>query len=284
MRTPSRLPGRTWIITPSLAIDLFVKAQSCGASVSMVDLEDSIALSRKQEARTVIPQFFDLKPASECLLGVRINSPVTCDGARDLVALAELSCKPSVVLVPKVESDRDVEMVAGVLDAEGYRPYIYALIETPRAICRLESIVEADRLSGVIFGSADYAAAVGCQREWNALLYARCVLVNSASAAGLPAIDSPYFDLQDTDGLKREAELARQLGFLGKVAIHPKQVPVIDEAFVPTEQELAAARAIIAATDQESDAPITTLDGQMVGPPMAAAARGLVARADDTAY
>jgi hypothetical protein len=107
-----------------------------------------------------------------------------------------------------------------------------------------------------------------------ALWHPRSVL----AAAGLPAIDSPYFDLRNADGLRREADEAAELGYLGKVAIHPRQLPVIEESFRPTAQELATARAVVAAADA-ADGEITTVDGHMVGWPLIAAARALTARA-----
>ncbi|MGR3875628.1 HpcH/HpaI aldolase/citrate lyase family protein [Streptomyces graminifolii] len=103
-------------------------------------------------------------------------------------------------------------------------------------------------------------------------------MANSAGSAGVPAIDSPYFDVPNLEGLRREAECARALGFQGKGAVHPRQVPVITQAFTPSEDEVAAARAVVAA-DQEASAAVTTLGGQMLGPPLVAAARAVVDRA-----
>jgi citrate lyase subunit beta/citryl-CoA lyase/(S)-citramalyl-CoA lyase len=104
------------------------------------------------------------------------------------------------------------------------------------------------------------------------------VVPAGAAAADLPAIDSPYFALHDPDGLKRESEEAADLGFVGKVAIHPRQLSVIQAAFRPSAEELAAARAVVTAADAAHGG-ITTVDGQMVGPPLVAAARALTARA-----
>jgi citrate lyase beta subunit len=198
--------------------------QTSGTDVAVVDLEDSVAPLDKLAARTTAQQFFD-RPDAPCALGLRMNSPTTLEGVRDLVTITTYACKPALVVVPKLESARDIEIVAGALDADGYTPGIWALIETPRAFDKLPSILAAPRLGGVIFGSADYAAAVGCALGWKPLLYARSALVNSATAAGVPAIDAPVYDLHDLDGLRREAEQAKHLGFYGKAAVHPAKPP-----------------------------------------------------------
>ncbi|MFI6883878.1 HpcH/HpaI aldolase/citrate lyase family protein [Streptosporangium canum] len=270
-------PGRAWIITPALRPDRFEAAQTCGARVALVDLEDSIAMADKQAARLQAEQFFTRPNAPT--LGVRINAPTTLEGTRDLATLAGYTIKPDLILVPKVESARDLELVAGVLDAEGYTPDLWALIETPRAFDRLASIMAAPRLGGVVFGAADYAMTVGCGLGWEALLYARCALVNSAAAAGIGAIDSPAFDLEDLEALQREAELAKEIGFAGKGAVHLRQVDVINNVFTPSPEEIARARAIVTA-GRKSGQGITSVDGQMVGPPFFAAAQALVDEVD----
>ncbi|MCP3817508.1 CoA ester lyase [Streptomyces sp. A3M-1-3] len=270
--------GRAWIITPALRADRFEAAQTSGAGVALVDLEDSVAPQDKQAARVAAQQFFD-RPSAPCTLGVRMNSPATLEGARDLVALCAYACKPDLVLVPKTESPRDVELVAGVLDTDGYTPDIWALIETPRAFDRLPSILAAPRLGGVVFGSADYAAAVGCGLGWESLLYARSALVNSATAVGIPAIDAPVYDLNDVDALRRDAERGRELGFYGKGAVHPRHAAVINDVFTPSEGEIARARAIVAA-GRASGRGITSVGGQMVGTPFFAAAEALIRDVD----
>ncbi|MGX8904679.1 hypothetical protein ACR820_05390 [Streptomyces netropsis] len=121
------------------------------------------------------------------------------------------------------------------------------------------------------------AAATGCRRSTRALWYPRAALAASAAAAGLPAIDSPYFDLEDPDGLQREAEEASDLGFAGKGAVHPRQLPLIREAFRPSARDLADAPATLTAADAAGG--VTTAGGRMVGPPLVAAARAVTEQA-----
>ncbi|WP_247614617.1 HpcH/HpaI aldolase/citrate lyase family protein [Streptomyces tagetis] len=255
----------------------FPAAHGCGADVALVDLEDSVPAEVKPAAREAARAFFT-NPSARSVLGVRISSPTSRDGIRDLIALHHYEAKPQIVLIPKVESGRDFEIVSGALDTPGYTPHLYALIETPRALEKLPSIVRAERIAGVLFGTADYATATGCSRTWESLQHARAALVTSAAAAGIPAIDAPYFDLDDLGGLHTEAERAKALGFTGKSCVHPAHLPVIDAVFRLREEEIAAAHAIVAAAENAGGS-IVRVDGHMVGPPMVAAARALLARA-----
>ncbi|MEU1691451.1 CoA ester lyase [Streptomyces hirsutus] len=278
MTSTSRRPGRAWIITPGLHRDRFVGAQKSGAAVAVVDIEDSVALLDKQTARTASESFFAL-PHPLCTLGIRMNSLTTIDGIKDLVALAAYTARPDLIVVPKVDSPRDIELVAAALDTDGYTPDIWALIESPRAFDTLPAIMRADRLGGVIFGSADYAASVRCGLGWDALRYARSALINAATAANIPAIDAPTWELDDPGILRRDAERAKELGFYGKGCVHPRHVQVINDVFTPTTEEIAQARAIVAAADA-SGGTVTTVDGQMRGTPFFNAARVLVTEAD----
>ncbi|QNE75499.1 CoA ester lyase [Streptomyces finlayi] len=281
MTSTSRQPGRAWIITPGLRGDRFASAQKSGAAVAVVDIEDSVALPDKQTARTASEAFFALTDPP-CTLGIRMNSLTTLDGIKDLVALAAYTARPDLLVVPKVESPRDIELVAAALDADGYTPDIWALIESPRAFDTLPEIMRAPRLGGVIFGSADYAASVRCGLGWEALRYARSSLVNAATAANIPAIDAPTWELDDSDVLRRDAERAKELGFYGKGCVHPRHVKVINDVFTPTAEEIAQARTIVAAADA-SGGSVTTVDGQMRGTPFFNRARALVTEADRTA-
>ncbi|WP_240134967.1 HpcH/HpaI aldolase/citrate lyase family protein [Streptomyces sp. MUM 178J] len=280
MTSTSRRPGQAWIITPGLHRDRFVGAQKSGAAVAVVDIEDSVALADKQTARTTSEAFFAL-PAPPCTLGIRMNNLTTIDGIKDLAALAAYTARPDLIVVPKVESPRDIELVAAALDTDGYTPDIWALIESPRAFDTLPTIMRTARLGGVIFGSADYAASIRCGLGWDALRYARSALINAATAANIPAIDAPTWELDDPGIVRRDAERAKELGFSGKSCVHPRHVQVINDVFTPTAEEIAQARAIVAAADA-SGGTVTTVDGQMRGTPFFNAARALVAEADRT--
>jgi citrate lyase subunit beta/citryl-CoA lyase/(S)-citramalyl-CoA lyase len=267
-----------WIITPGHCPARFPTARDCGADVALVDLEDAVPVPAKADARQAARAFFTTPAPQGCTPGIRISSPATCEGIRDLADLAGYPVRPQLIVIPKVESPRDVEIIAGAIDTPDYTPHLYALIETPRALEDLPSIVRAERIAGVLFGTADYATATGCGKGWEPMLHARSALITSAAAVGIPAIDSPFFDLDDMHGLRREAERAKGLGFAGKSCVHPRQLSILAEVFSPTEEEIATARAIVAAADKAGGR-IVRVGHHMVGPPMVAAARNLLSRA-----
>ncbi|GAA2798557.1 CoA ester lyase [Saccharopolyspora taberi] len=268
--------GSAWLIAPAFR---YRRSASAAADVVVLDLEDSVPAEDKPTARAAaVDRVREVVDDHDTVLGVRVNAPGTLHGLHDLVAFAESGVCPAVVVVPKVESSRDVELVATVLDRGHGPPAVWALVETPRAFQHLAEILGSQWLAGVVFGAADYAAATGCARSSQALWYPRSALAAGAAAAGVPALDSPYFDLDDPEGLQREAEQARDLGFTGKGAVHPRQLPVIRDAFAASEQELAQAHAVLAAAEAAHGG-ITTVDGRMVGPPIVAAARAVTAHA-----
>ncbi|MFG3590628.1 HpcH/HpaI aldolase/citrate lyase family protein [Streptomyces sp. NPDC047990] len=256
------------------------------ADVALLDLEDAVPDDAKDSARAAALDWLAQYGAASTevlpMAGLRVNALDSLHGLLDLIGLARSAVRPRVLVIPKVESPRDVEIATTVVGAQQDHPLVWALIETPQAIQNLPEILQARGLAGVLFGTADYAAAADCSRTSRALWYPRSVLAAGAAAAGLPAIDSPYFDLRDPDGLRRETEEAAELGFTGKVAIHPAQLPVIQAAFRPSATALDHARAVVSAADASAGG-ITTVDGQMVGPPLVAAARALTTRAGDTA-
>jgi citrate lyase subunit beta/citryl-CoA lyase/(S)-citramalyl-CoA lyase len=273
--------GPSWLVTPGVAPARFDTAVGSGAEVVLLDLEDSVPAEAKADARAAVLSFLGARArgAAGALVGVRINSLDCADGLRDVAAMAELCLWPDLVVVPKVEVDCDIEAVVRAVRLARVATQVWALIESPRGVVGLASIVATPGLAGVLFGAADYAAASGCQITSRAMWYPRSQLVTAAAAAGIPAVDSPFFALEDLDGLRRDALEAVELGFAGKVAVHPHQLSVIAEAFAPSPHELETARAVLAAAAGVSGG-ITTAGGAMVGPPLVKAARAVVRRAD----
>jgi citrate lyase beta subunit len=269
---------RSMLCTPAIAEDRYARCHQAGADICLVDLEDSVPPVRKEEARRKASAFFAEadstgRPARRA---VRINTVTEPNGLRDLLALQGYPAPPRIVLIPKVESPRDVEIVEAILSADCPDLELLAVIETPRGLEHLAEITTSSaRLRAVIFGSADYAAALGIGLDWQPLVYARSMLVNGARAANIDAIDSPLFDLTDLSLLRWEAECAQALGFSGKIALHPDQVPVINEVFSPKPAELQHAHQVLAAAHRSGHG-ITTVSGSMVGRPFFEASRRLL--------
>ncbi|RKH15291.1 CoA ester lyase [Corallococcus sp. CA047B] len=264
---------RSILFTPALAVDRFERGQQAGADISLVDLEDSVAAAHKDAARQHAEAFFLTPRVGESRRAVRINSVTRPEGMRDLLALREYAVKPDVIMVPKVESPRDLEIVEQVLGSDCANVDLLALVETPRGIENLDAIVFATpRLKALVFGSADFSFSIGAALAWEPLLYARSRLVSAARCANLQVVDAPLFDMGDLEGLRAESARARSLGFSGKAAIHPHQVEIINKAFSPDERTLQKARKIVAES-QARDANICVVDGAMVGTPFIEAAK-----------
>ncbi|MGW4289599.1 HpcH/HpaI aldolase/citrate lyase family protein [Streptomyces sp. NPDC004673] len=281
---PAGPSGPTWLVTPGIAPARFETAITSGAEVVLLDLEDSVPAGSKADARTAVLAFAGdrARGTSEPLLGVRINAVDGSEGLRDVAAMGEGSLWPDLVVVPKVESGREIEAVVRAVHGARAATRVWALIESPRGIIGLPGIMRTPGLAGVLFGAADYAAAAGCQITSRAMWHPRAQLITAAAAAGVPAVDSPYFSLEDQDGLRRDSLEAVELGFAGKVAVHPRQLSIIAQTFAPSPRELEAARAVLdaAAATVGTGSGITTADGAMVGPPLVEAARAVVRRAD----
>jgi citrate lyase subunit beta/citryl-CoA lyase/(S)-citramalyl-CoA lyase len=266
---------RSLLVTPATAVQRYRKAHEAGADICLVDLEDSVAPQDKEQARRQAAGYFSLPSARSTRCAVRINTVTEPDGLRDLLALREYEVKPDIVIVPKVETPRELEIVAQVL---GLRPALelLAVLETPRGIGNAMAIATGSpALRALIFGSADYSFAIGARRSWEFMLPARAQLVNSARAAGIEAVDTAVFELDDLAALHWEAAQGKDLGFSGKVAVHPRQVAMINRAFTPDAGVLDQARRLVAAANATSHT-VTVVDGVMAGRPFFDAAQRLL--------
>lgn len=267
---------RSVLVTPAPMTDRYTRVRTSGADMGVVDLEDSVAPQDKKRARAQAEDYFTPSAEPGPRLALRINSVTTKDGLRDLLAISGYAHKPDIVIVPMVESPRDLEIVEQVLGDECAEMDLFAIVETPRGLDNLDRIANATpRLKTLSFGTADYAMAIGARLSWETLLHARSRVVNSARAAGLYVVDAPVFELGNMARLREEAILARDFGFDGKIAIHPDQVPVLNEVFSPDEHALARARRVVE-TGEATGFNIGVVDGAMVGAPFFEASQRLI--------
>lgn len=257
--------SRSLMVTSALKIDRFVKGQDSGADINLVDLEDAVPAADKQLAR----EMFSRLRAEQVrgTLGVRINGVHTREGLADLLALLDSEVQPDLVVVPKVESPVQVQLVDEILTKANRSCHLWALIETPRGIADAMAIGAASRrLTALTFGLADFAAEMGASLAWDGMLSARVQVVMAARAAGIVAVDAPTFDLSDSTLLAVEARKAADLGYSGKIVVHPKQISVVNNIFSPTPDAVEWARDVVRSFEQD-DGGIRVVDGSMVGPP-----------------
>jgi len=256
----------TWLYVPGDRPDMYSKAAESGADVVIVDLEDAVVPAGKDAARRAVSEW--LPYAAPGMVEVRVNAAGTPWVADDLEAVGDLAA----VRLPKVESADDVRAAA---DLTGVG--ITCLLETALGVERAFEIATAHpRVVAIGLGEADLASDLGT----DALDWPRSRVVVAARAAGLPPpAMSVYPNVDDLDGLASSCRRGRALGFRGRAAIHPRQVPVIRDAFRPSADEVADAQALLAAFTQAAQAGrgVTVLpDGRMVDVAMIGRARRIL--------
>jgi citrate lyase subunit beta/citryl-CoA lyase len=231
----------------------------------VLDVEDAVPTDLKDRARHLVAE---VAAATRCW--VRINRALTDAGARDLEALHG---KVGGLRLPKVESAADVEWVA----ARAPGVALDCSIESALGIVNAFAIASSKACSRLSYGGVDLALDLGSAGGDQDTLFARSSLVVAARAAGKPApSDGVYTRLDDEDGLRRDAEAARRLGFFGKSAVHPRQVAVINEVFTASPAELAWAERVLAAFKASSGAATQLPDGEFVDIAVAERARRLL--------
>lgn len=279
---------RSYLFVPGDSRRKLEKAAECGADAVIIDLEDSVEAAARGQARELAAQY--LASHRESQTWVRINPAGSEDASADLRAI--IAAAPHGIVVPKVRRASDLVALASVLDGlegEHGRPAGSTLLlpiatETPAAIFHLHEYASSTpRLAALTWGAEDLSAAVGAataRDERGAWLapYAmvRSLCLFAAVAAGVPAVDTVFTDFRNERGLAIAAREARRDGFSGMLAIHPAQVPVINEAFAPSAAEVERARRIVDLFAANPGAGTLGLDGEMLDRPHWLRARRLL--------
>lgn len=285
---------RSLLFVPGDSPAKLEKALRAGADTLILDLEDSVASANKTAARRTSLAFLQEHRAdtSRPLLYVRINALSTplADGDLDVV----MTGAPDGIMLPKALGGADISLLAARLSLrealhgidDGHTRIIALATESAAAIFGLGSYTGASaRLAGLTWGAEDLSADTGAsatrvEGEWSEpVRLVRSLALFGAAAAGVPAIDTVYTDFSDLDGLQRECADAARDGFSAKLAIHPDQVPVINDAFTPSPGAIARAEEIVAAFAAAGNAGVIALDGKMLDRPHLAAAERLLRRA-----
>jgi citrate lyase subunit beta/citryl-CoA lyase len=286
---------RSLLFTPADGGKKLDKALTCGADAVIVDLEDSIAPNRKGQARASAAAFLKAAAgeAKRPFLCVRINGLAT--GLIDADLDAVVQAGPDAIMLPKAEGGAALlhadaklsarEAIAGL--THGHIKIIVIAIETAAGLFLAGTFRQKSaRLIGVSWGAEDLAAELGAETNREAdgrytapYVLARTLCLAAAATAEVQPIETIYMDYRDTEGLKRDSETARRDGFTGRLAIHPLQVPIINEVFTPSAAALANARAIVAAFAASPCAGVVGIEGVMYDRPHLARAQQLIARA-----
>ncbi|MDR6842792.1 HpcH/HpaI aldolase/citrate lyase family protein [Pseudoxanthomonas sacheonensis] len=283
---------RSKLFVPGARPELFAKALAGDADALSFDLEDSVPETRKAEARASVAEFLRspaVRAAAKVIV-VRLNALDTPHFEADVQAVAQSAV--ALLNLPKVESAEDIRAAVAVLErveaGSGIdRPIrLLATIETPRGLRRAADIAGAHpRVAGLQLGLADLFQPFGIDRGDAANVHATLFAMRMAAAeAGVFAWDAAFADLEDAEGFRAEASMARRLGYLGKSCVHPKQVALANEVFQPDAQEIAAARRIVAAA-REAGAQgrgAFVVDGRMIDLPFLKRAEAILASLDSS--
>lgn len=253
------------LFVPANRPERFAKAAASGADAIILDLEDAVPAHAKDDARSALHSDFADHP-----ILVRVNGIGTVWHAHDVAAASALPAAAAIML-PKAEMGAGLK---GFCADVGRRLPIVALIETARGLADAREIAAFPGIERLAFGSVDFCADLGCANGRESLLAARCEVVLASRLAGqVPPLDGVTTSVDDADLATDDARHARDLGFGGKLAIHPRQVGPIRAGLRPDESELAWARRVLAGGEGA-----IAVDGAMVDEPVRARARAVLAR------
>ena len=287
---------RSWLFIPGDSEKKLGKADGAGADAVIIDLEDAVALANKDMARDMTATFLSDRPKDQrkTQFWVRANAFDTGRTEEDVASV--IAASPDGIVLPKSEGVGDLEKLSAILDklekkagvAAGSTRILPVATETARAVLKLNEFADAKlpRLQGLSWGAEDLGTDVGAignrlpdGRFYESFRMVRSLTLFAAHAAGAQAIDTLMADFRDENGLKASSEWSYREGFTGRLAIHPAQVEIINQAYLPTDRQVEDARAIIAAfEDAPGGAGTVQLEGKMVDRPHLVQAERLVKR------
>jgi citrate lyase beta subunit len=269
----------SYLYTPALRMDsLIANRDNLQADAVVVDLEDSIHKNAKAAARARVAEL-DVSPLTErrVRVGIRINTIASPDGLKDLEVLLQLGARGGrpfeFVLLPKVGHANEVKVYKALFARLARPPEVYPFIETVEAVENADGIAAVS--DGLAFGQADLVAELYSPNE-SYINHARARMCAVAAKYQLQAIDTNSFEIEDMTKFESECVAAREYGFTGKAAIHPRQVPAINATFAISAEAIQRYRTLID-TYERSEVGFAILDGQVVAPPFVAKARRMLA-------
>jgi (S)-citramalyl-CoA lyase len=260
---------RSFIFAPALRPELYPKALACGSDIVCVELEDGVAPDHKDVARNNMLDIFSQPQVDDGIERiVRVNSLRSGFGLADIQAILDTDSPPPALMLPKVNTPDEVKWLDDLLTENQLPTRIHIIIETNAGLEAVFDIARSSpRIDALFFGGVDMSAELRCANTWDALLYARSRVVHAAASAEIDAIDVPHMDLDDAEGLEADARRARELGFCGKGAIHPKQIAAINQVFTPDPEIVDRARSVVRAFE-ESDSALVVIDGKLIEKPV----------------
>ena len=266
------------LFLPGNTPNMLINGDTLGADTVIFDLEDAVSPDEKDAARILVRNALKYQNFSGCEVVVRINPTDTEFWKEDLDAVIPL--KPDMIMPTKVsggEMIREVSAYMGQVEErsgiEKGSVKILPLIETALGVEKAFEIASSDvRVAGLFLGGEDFTADMHCKRtkEGQEIFYARTRLVCAARAWGIEAYDTPLTDVEDMEGLRKDTEFAKSLGFAGKAVISPRHVDIVNEVFSPTEAEIEYAHDVMDAIEdgKRQGKGVISLRGKMIDAPI----------------
>jgi citrate lyase beta subunit len=249
------------LFVPGIRPDRFAKAAASGADIVVIDLEDAVAARDKLTAREAALDFVESDATSGATIALRLNPVTTLAGLEDLVAIARAGTVVPLVLLPKVQAAAELDVAAAALPNARFVP----LIETLVGLEAAATIAAHPACAALMLGGADLSADLGVPVSAAGLATPRALLALAARRHRRDIIDVPHLQLGDPEGLAAACASVKALGYTAKACIHPEQVAAVNAAFAPSADEIAAARAAIAALP---DGGVGRHAGAMIEEPM----------------
>ena len=262
-------PRRSFIFTPPLKKDMFIKAINSKADIVCLELEDGISPRDKNKARKLALQILkNNRKFNNVEKLIRINSINEVFGLMDIKELLESDCQPDGIMIPKVKTAEEIILLDNLFSEKKLATKFHVIIETNQGLKNVHAIAESsNRVEALFFGAVDMSAELRCKNKWDSLLFARSKVVHAAASKGIDVIDVPFLDLEDLDAMKEEAIKAKELGFSGKGAIHPKQINVLNSIFTPSKIEIEKAKNIIKLFES-SKSGLVLFEGKLIEKPV----------------
>jgi len=262
-------PRRSFIFTPGLKPEMYPKALKSGTDMVCIELEDGIAPQDKEIARNLALKLFQEKQENDGVERIlRINCLREKFGIDDVQAILSTPNHQPALMIPKVKKPDEIVLLDNLLSEKGHHCRIHVIIETNEGLENAYQIANcSNRIDALFFGGVDMSAELRCENKWEPLLYARSRIVHAAASAGIDAIDVPYLDLEDLEGMRKEAILAKELGFSGKGSIHPKQIPILNDVFTPSELSIKKAQKIVSVFEKANTG-LVVIDGKLIEKPV----------------
>jgi citrate lyase subunit beta/citryl-CoA lyase len=295
METRETCSARSWLFAPGDSERKLEKAAASAADIAIFDLEDAVTEAAKPKARALVGECLKAHAAERARLWVRINPLQGPHALADLAAI--MPARPGGIMLPKARGRADADALDHYLSAlevacggqRGETQVIVLVTETAEGMFTTGTYAGAPRVVAMTWGAEDLADAIGASENKNAdgsyaFTYelARSMCLLGAAAAGVAAIETIHGDFRDEAGLRQRAERVRRAGYRGMLAIHPSQVEVINQAFTPSAEEVAAAREVVDLFAAHPGAGTIAHRGAMLDRPHLARAQALLARAART--